>query len=674
MSDKQRALLLVDKYLGDVATDGERGELELALRTDPDVADAFVRAARTDAQLDLLFTDSRQSQQVEQLLRAAIPPPRQAWFPSRYLPWAAAAVLLVAVGIALYFLPSSGEAVPYTVVSGRVLVDGTESRQVRAGARVEVIGDEAAVIRLAADGSLAELAPSSKGILRGRTAKDGMVFELTQGSCEFHLENAEGHWRVDTPVGKVSGRGAEFAVELRPGDREEELDMERQLAMTLFVAVMAGTVDVQFGSDSYTLGLGDNRVYAADKPAEPNRKPDVTAKVIAVADDGKSFTIETPPPAKREPPGKRTIKLTDQTNLSYANVPPKGEKPTVGYQARVWLVEGSAEVATAVSFSGQKLGGPEPDLAGIVLAVADSGKEFTLQLPSKKKGEPAPTVVIKIDDKAKLSYALVPVGGEKPTVGYNASVWLVKDSKDTASAVTFSAKKASVTNPDWMGRVTAVSADGKELTLLLHPKRKGEPGQTATLKIQDKTKLAYTNIDKEAQKPTVGFDVEVWLDKGSTDTAAGIRFSVPGKKGNPDGQSPLKGGEKAPALFVQPKGLGLTAEQEAQVAALLKDFEPRYQILLRKKEKVLTEEQKTARKIAERAVKEAGISDKARIEQMLAAATGITAEQQALMEALTGEEKELRQTFSDKLNALLTPEQKAKLPKPDPEGRIKTKP
>jgi hypothetical protein len=673
MTDHQHSWQLVQKYFGDIATDQECLELQQTVQADPSVADAFARAARIDARLDEFFTDSWQSQRVARLLVESAKPTRfrLPGGPSR---WVAAAVLVAALGFGVYLLRPTAEVVPCTVVSGRVLVDGVETLHIRDGALVEVVGDEVAVIRLAADGSLAELSPSTKGVLRSRMGMRGQVIELTQGSCEFHPETDQGRLRVETPVGRVFGQGAEFAVALRPPD--DEATVQAQLALTLVVAVMSGTVDVRYDENSYTLGLGDNRVYGGGKPAA-TRQPDLTGIVVAVAEDGSSFTLETPPLAKKEPPGKRTVRLAESTQLSYVNVPVHGEKPTVGYLARVWLAEAAGGLAVAVTFSGPKPSASKPAFTGRVIAVSGDGREITLQLPAKKKGEPAPTVTVHIGDHTKLSYALVPLGGEKPTVGYNASVWLAEGAKDMASAVTFSGKKASAVNPDWTGRVTGVSTDGKELTLQLPSKKKGEAGPTVTVRIHDKTKLVFAGIDKDQQKPTVGFEAAVWLDKGSRDTAAGIRFSAnAGKKGNPDKTSAPKAAEKTPGTFLLPKGIELTAEQQAQVAALRKELQPRFQKWLDAKDAVLNTEQKRALKIASQAVKEAGLSDRRQIQQALDAAVNLSPEQKTRMDALAREESELRQTFLDRLQPLLTPEQKAKLTKPAPDGKTvpKTKP
>jgi FecR protein len=662
MTNSQRAGQLIDKYLGDIATAAECVELDNALQANPDVADAFAQAARIDAHLDDFYADRRENQRVQRLLHDLPKQRSRPWFPVSSFRWTAAVLLLAALGIGLSFLPSSAEAVPYMVVSGRVLVDGIENQQIRPGSHMQVVGDEAAVIRLG-DDSLAELSPSSKGVLRGPMGNGGQFMELTQGSCEFHLHKGEGPMRVETPVGEVSGRGAEFAVELRPGEKEDLPLQQGEIVPALLVAVMAGNVDVQYGDDRFRLGLGDNRVYAADRPTAA-RPSDVGGRVIGIAEDGNSFTLETAPPAKKEPPGRRTVRLAEQTRLSFVNVPLRGEKPTVGYKAKIWLAEGSTELALAVNFSSMPNPTPEPDLAGVVQAVSANGKEITLQLPRKTKGEPVRTVAIKIGDETKLSYALVPMDGEKPTVGYNASVWLVQGSKDTASAVTFSGKKNSVPNPDLTGRVTAVSPDGKELTMQRPGKRKGEPGPTVTVKINDKTRLAYPEIDKDKQKPTVGFEAAVWLEKGSQDAAASIRFgALPGNKGDPTQPGAPKGDALAAGIFALPKGIEWTVEQTERLAALQKELQPEYQKWLQKNDAVLSPEQKAALQVVRRAVKEAGLSDKQQIQQVFAVAANITPEQQARMDALAREAQDLRQKFLDQVKVLLTPEQKAKLPK-----------
>src|SRR5262249_9022015 len=150
------------------ATDVERAELSSALRTDPQVADALARAARTEARLEEVFAEGRQTQRVEKLLRDSGKTPVRGQRRSRALRWAAAAALLTAAGLGVFFFRPGAEVAAYPVVSGRVLVDGKESRQIRVGDRLEVVGDAAAVVRLATDGSLAELSPASQGVLRGR--------------------------------------------------------------------------------------------------------------------------------------------------------------------------------------------------------------------------------------------------------------------------------------------------------------------------------------------------------------------------------------------------------------------------------------------------------------------------------------------------------------------------
>lgn len=689
MNLQQPAHSLIQKYLDGIATPADMTQLEQLLAWDTRIADAFAEATRTEACLEEHFTDRRHLHKVEAIIgalaseEAAVAEGNATTLAFRKVVWrwVAAAVLLVCTGLGLVHLMSRTEAPPHTVIAGRVLVNGVEGGRIGEGAEVEVVGDQSAIIRFS-DGSRAELTPSSKAVIRGSRRRAGAVVELTRGGGEFQVEHGNGNFRVETPVGKVTAHGTEFSVGLRPGGGEDDKTLSRKVAMALIVAVMAGNVEVQYGNNTYALGIGENRVYDADKPAPP-RKADVQGKVVTVAADGKSITLELPP-VKKAAPVQRTIQLTEQTKLSYVNVPLSGEKPTVGYQASVWLAEGGDDTAAAINFGGKKAGSSPPDLAGRIVAVSADGQAITLQLPAKKKGEPAPTTVIQLGKQAKLSYVLVPFDGERPTVGYHANVWLSADTRDTAAAVTFSGKAVGGAQPNLVGRVTALSADGQEMTLQLPSKKKGEPASSATVKITAKTKMAYPNIDRDRQQPTVGFAASVWLEKGSSDQAAGIKFGDPAAKKGDGAKPPVpkagdsakgpgpKPGDNLGGFFGLPKGIELTAEQQVQFGEILKELGPAYKKLQQRRNTVLSGEQQAALGMARKAVKEAGLTDPRLVQEALDAAAGITAEQKEQMRALAEEEKALRRQVLDKLSTILTEEQKAKLPRPKGDGKTKS--
>lgn len=84
----------------------------------------------------------------------------------------------------------------------------------------------------------------------------------------------------------------------------------------------------------------------------PERWTTVMGKVVAVAKDGSSITVEAP--ILRSPEPKRTeIKLTAKTKAVYYGVGPGEAKPTEGLSALVRLLDGSPDTAAHVTFSKQ---------------------------------------------------------------------------------------------------------------------------------------------------------------------------------------------------------------------------------------------------------------------------------------------------------------------------------
>jgi hypothetical protein len=170
----------------------------------------------------------------------------------------------------------------------------------------------------------------------------------------------------------------------------------------------------------------------------------------------------------------------------------------------------------------------KPDYSGIVAAVADNGRTITVELPPKVKGEDPPTVEIKLTDKTKVAYFGVDSAGEIPTSGYTILVWLADGSEDTAAAVKMGRKDADggVKGPDFTGQITAVSNDGRTITVEIPPEEKGGESRKVEVKLTDKTKTCYSGVDAGGEKPTVGYVIQVWLAKGSKDTAAGVRLGL----------------------------------------------------------------------------------------------------------------------------------------------------
>src|SRR5262249_48176931 len=147
-----------------------------------------------------------------------------------------------------------------------------------------------------------------------------------------------------------------------------------------------------------------------------------------------------------------------------------------------------------------------------------------LTLEVVRKDAPATRTEIKLTERTRLSYAGVEKDGEKPTVDYLAFVWLKPEAKDTAVEIQFHDKKKGgkgekgEAQTDLFGNVIALSADGKVITLEVPSKIKGEEPARVVVKVNGDTKVGYAGVDKDGEKPTVGYYALVWLAKGSRRT------------------------------------------------------------------------------------------------------------------------------------------------------------
>jgi hypothetical protein len=120
----------------------------------------------------------------------------------------------------------------------------------------------------------------------------------------------------------------------------------------------------------------------------------------------------------------------------------------------------------------------------------------------------------------------------RPAPGLMAMVWLADGSKDQAARVRFM-KREGEDGPDVAGRITAVAPDGKTLTVETR-ERDPQTGQEkvtgqASVRIAPYTQSQYFNVDRDGAKPTVDYSVLVWMEKGSKDVAARVRFMRPEK-------------------------------------------------------------------------------------------------------------------------------------------------
>lgn len=78
--------------------------------------------------------------------------------------------------------------------------------------------------------------------------------------------------------------------------------------------------------------------------------------------------------------------------------------------------------------------------------------------------------------------------------------------------------------PMFTGRVTALSADGKRLTLEGKPPKPGVAPEQREVEITNQTQLVYYGVVNGGDRPTVGYSAVAWLDKDALTKAILIEF------------------------------------------------------------------------------------------------------------------------------------------------------
>ncbi|MEX2139946.1 MAG: Spy/CpxP family protein refolding chaperone [Pirellulales bacterium] len=109
--------------------------------------------------------------------------------------------------------------------------------------------------------------------------------------------------------------------------------------------------------------------------------------------------------------------------------------------------------------------------------------------------------------------------------------------------------------------------------------------------------------------------------------------------------------------------IDLTAEQQAQVGELKKEYGPKLAALQKRRSEVMTPDRRKAEKEAKKAAKDAGKKGKeakAAVEEVL----GLSPAERERLATIQKEQQALRAELMEQARALLTPEQKAKLPEP----------
>jgi len=178
---------------------------------------------------------------------------------------AAAAVLLVAAVVGWLLLASR---YPSPDVSGPCrLLAGAE---VGRGAEVATDDGNAAL----ALGGYCRIEMQPQTVLRIEGEKRAEQVFLRRGGVVCDVDRNVGSFAVCTDVGMVSVSGTKFSVNLVEREGGKEMDARSvRAAVVLAVAVMAGSVNVQYGGKSYQLAAGAQQAFGADG-AQPSTLPE----------------------------------------------------------------------------------------------------------------------------------------------------------------------------------------------------------------------------------------------------------------------------------------------------------------------------------------------------------------------------------------------------------------
>jgi hypothetical protein len=199
----------------------------------------------------------------------------------------------------------------------------------------------------------------------------------------------------------------------------------------------------------------------------------------------------------------------------------------VGHVASVWLQEGSKDTAAAIQTNT-----PRPDGSGVITAISENGKVLTLE--SKGRAGEVIKSDINLTDQTRIEVVGADrVEDKKLKVGYGVTIWLQEGSRDTAATVQALTPEQLLIqrkSPDVAGTITAISIDFKVITL--ETRKRGEDQTIKTdIKLGDKTRILFAGTEKDDEKVLkVGYTASVWLQEGSTDTAAVVRAVKPAER------------------------------------------------------------------------------------------------------------------------------------------------
>jgi Spy/CpxP family protein refolding chaperone len=109
-------------------------------------------------------------------------------------------------------------------------------------------------------------------------------------------------------------------------------------------------------------------------------------------------------------------------------------------------------------------------------------------------------------------------------------------------------------------------------------------------------------------------------------------------------------------------GIDLTAEQQAKVEEIRKEFRPKLAEIQKRRNQIMTKDRRQTEKDARQAAKDAGKKGK-EVKAAVDAALRLAPEEAERLAAIQKEQQALNAQIDTRVRALLTEEQKAKLPK-----------
>jgi hypothetical protein len=175
-------------------------------------------------------------------------------------------------------------------------------------------------------------------------AYQGLISAVAQDGTSF---------TIDVPGVKMKGEEPKFEkVELKLSKDSKQVFMTAGPGMAKVTVGQTASIWVNPNTrDTVAVGVFQHKKQEV--------QAELSGKVMAAADDGKSFTLLIPPmksKAGEEVAGGKEVKvaLSDTSRIIFVNVAPNQAKIINGYAARVILAEGSKDNVATVIFTGEK--------------------------------------------------------------------------------------------------------------------------------------------------------------------------------------------------------------------------------------------------------------------------------------------------------------------------------